>query len=981
MGTIQEDLTEPTKDVIDGATFIERDDGVVLVDKLHDDFDELNLSETIEAEAASGAGSSSIISTGSTSVGNGCEAGSSSSSNTSAASGDGDVNGDDFNGSTTGSLDDGGHGDADKICKAEPLEDALLGDPDNCAICGGMLVVPRMLHCLHVFCESCLDKKLVGESGDSVSPDTSIVCPTCNYVTKVGIKGLSMLPLDVTKTNVSDVSNSQVLHCTSCTTKEIAKSKCSTCHNLLCTNCDTAHHFMRCFESHKVIPLDDMRKDGSKIIIHKPLECDFHNGENIIYYCNTCNVTACAECAKQEHTGHQCEGILDSEIRVRQEMEALLIKSKERCEQLLKSSSGLNNSLEELAHQRSTAKDLINESYQSYKAVLEKCRDDALEELNRLYRERELKIMKENDEVGKSIDNFEDACKFASRLLESGTVQEMMYLRKVVGSRLAQLNNNIPKLENEFNIEFRSDFERFQKMIRENFGSFKTEATVAAANTTVMKATSSPVPMVPKLSPLQINGSAMMNSANVNTNGCGSNSGSNVSVTNGSPISLTTSMQSSFEGEMPNMQNFSMAQSPPIPPAAVNAAATPALQGFSSMAEYNIAQLATLAKSSSTEASPTPQFNLEDILTNDTAIKNLASLVKLGLHNDNSLPNGGSGMLVRSTSNASLTNNLINGFNGVPTSPSPLISTPDDIIADPMSAILPPAAANNPPATIARTNKVSPMQIRVKFGQLGPSKGQFNSPHGFCLGLDEDIIVADTNNHRIQVFDKAGIFKIQFGIPGKDEGQLWYPRKVAVMRNTGKYVVCDRGNERSRMQIFTKNGHFLKKIAIRYIDIVAGLAVTSHGEIVAVDSVSPTVFIIGENGELLRWFDCSDYMREPSDIAIHGREFYVCDFKGHNVVVFSEDGHFLRRIGCESLTNFPNGIDVSDAGDVLIGDSHGNRFHVAVFSRDGSLIAEFECPYVKVSRCCGLKITSEGYVVTLAKNNHHVLVLNTLYIL
>lgn len=125
-------------------------------------------------------------------------------------------------------------------------------------------------------------------------------------------------------------------------------------------------------------------------------------------------------------------------------------------------------------------------------------------------------------------------------------------------------------------------------------------------------------------------------------------------------------------------------------------------------------------------------------------------------------------------------------------------------------------------------------------------------------------------NPHLQVFEKTGTFKFQFGIPGKDEGQLWYPRKVAVMRTTGKYVVCDRGNERSRMQIFTKNGHFLKKIAIRYIDIVAGLAVTTHGEIVAVDSVSPTVFIIGESGELLRWFDCSDYMREPSDIAIHG---------------------------------------------------------------------------------------------------------------
>lgn len=76
------------------------------------------------------------------------------------------------------------------------------------------------------------------------------------------------------------------------------------------------------------------------------------------------------------------------------------------------------------------------------------------------------------------------------------------------------------------------------------------------------------------------------------------------------------------------------------------------------------------------------------------------------------------------------------------------------------------------------------------------------------------------------------------------------------------------------MQIFTKSGHFIKKIAIRYIDIVAGLAVTSQGHIVAVDSVSPTVFVISDTGDLLRWFDCSDYMREPSDIAISGGHLF-----------------------------------------------------------------------------------------------------------
>merc|ERR1712018_254644 len=277
-------------------------------------------------------------------------------------------------------------------------------------------------------------------------------------------------------------------------------------------------------------------------------------------------------------------------------------------------------------------------------------------------------------------------------------------------------------------------------------------------------------------------------------------------------------------------------------------------------------------------------------------------------------------------------------------------------------------------------DKPATMQIRCKFGSLGELERQFHSPHGFCMGPNEEIIVADTFNHRIQIFDKEGNFKFSFGIPGKDEGQLFYPRKVAVLRNSGYYVICDRGSERSRMQIFSPMGHFIRRIPIRFIDIVAGLAISREGYIVAVDSVTPTIFILHENGELIKYIECSEYMTEPSDIAIFGHEYYICDFKGHSIVVMHENGNFLRRIGCQPVTNFPNGIDISDAGDILVGDSHGNQFHVAVYDRRGELISQFQCPQVKVSRCCGLKITSEGYIVTLAKNNHHVLILNTLYV-
>lgn len=69
----------------------------------------------------------------------------------------------------------------------------------------------------------------------------------------------------------------------------------------------------------------------------------------------------------------------------------------------------------------------------------------------------------------------------------------------------------------------------------------------------------------------------------------------------------------------------------------------------------------------------------------------------------------------------------------------------------PISSINEGMGLNLQPNGIPGRIKATPMQIRFKFGSLGPSKNQFNSPHGFCLGVDEEIIVADTNNHRIQV--------------------------------------------------------------------------------------------------------------------------------------------------------------------------------------------------------------------------------------
>jgi hypothetical protein len=37
-----------------------------------------------------------------------------------------------------------------------------------------------------------------------------------------------------------------------------------------------------------------------------------------------------------------------------------------------------------------------------------------------------------------------------------------------------------------------------------------------------------------------------------------------------------------------------------------------------------------------------------------------------------------------------------------------------------------------------------------------------------------------------------GKYKYQFGIPGREEGQLCHPRKVAVIRSSGIFVVREK---------------------------------------------------------------------------------------------------------------------------------------------------------------------------------------------
>ena len=101
------------------------------------------------------------------------------------------------------------------------------------------------------------------------------------------------------------------------------------------------------------------------------------------------------------------------------------------------------------------------------------------------------------------------------------------------------------------------------------------------------------------------------------------------------------------------------------------------------------------------------------------------------------------------------------------------------------------------------------------FGSEGSGEGELLSPEDVAVRrnaypIDTSVVaVADTSNHRIQVFHVNGTHAFSFGSEGSGDGQFSSPQGVAISDREGLIAVADTGNH--RIQVFWPNGTFLYK--------------------------------------------------------------------------------------------------------------------------------------------------------------------------
>jgi len=229
-------------------------------------------------------------------------------------------------------------------------------------------------------------------------------------------------------------------------------------------------------------------------------------------------------------------------------------------------------------------------------------------------------------------------------------------------------------------------------------------------------------------------------------------------------------------------------------------------------------------------------------------------------------------------------------------------------------------------------------QFLLKWGEEGREAGKFVVPLSLAIDRNDQIYVADSENHRVQVFDRQGHLVRIIGKKGKGDGEFLVPTDVAVDEEGCLYVVDCRNR---RVQKFDPNGNYLlqwgssgrRGDAIQFA-VPSGIAVGRSGAVYVGDAKLGRIQCFDRTGHLL--FSFGEKGRGPGRLSrptylATDREgnLYVVDSGYVRIQKYDPRGNLLASMERKGRRDpdfvLPYGITISPTDHLYIVDGEMSR--------------------------------------------------------
>lgn len=249
-------------------------------------------------------------------------------------------------------------------------------------------------------------------------------------------------------------------------------------------------------------------------------------------------------------------------------------------------------------------------------------------------------------------------------------------------------------------------------------------------------------------------------------------------------------------------------------------------------------------------------------------------------------------------------------------------------------------------------------------GKLRTDDKVFSGSAGAAVDPSGNVYITDSLNHRVQKFDDSGNLLDKWGGNSGNGGpgaygiyywQFTTPKQISYDKKYDNLVIADTGN--SRIQVFSKNGTWLRNFGYGHLLLPVGVCTTSSGYIYVADTGNNRIVKFNALGYFVGSWGSegmgNGQFRQPSFISSDSQDnIYVVDRNNSRIQKFDKNGNFITKWGTnggfpleDPLENWgvgdgdlflPIGITI-DANDyVYVTDSSNNR--VQKFASDGTFI-------------------------------------------